>query len=214
MRRIIVVGCQGSGKTSLSLRLGRNLGLPVIHLDVLYWRPGWRASDTTRFRARVVEAIASDRWVIDGSFAGLAFDLTLARADTLVVIDRPRWLCQWRILWRSAMDRDRARADLPEGCPEHFDWNLMKEAWRYNIDRRPAIEAERMIYAPNIPVVRLGRDRDIEAFLNHLTPESRLPRRPRSTVILPEQQSTSGSRLTALAADFKYRIEDFRYART
>ena len=43
MRRIIVVGCQGSGKTSLALRLGRNLGLPVVHLDVLYWRPKYGA---------------------------------------------------------------------------------------------------------------------------------------------------------------------------
>lgn len=169
MRRIIIVGCQGSGKTSLALRLGRKLGLPVVHLDVLYWRPGWQASDKTSFRARVVDAIADECWVVDGSFAGLAFDLTLARANTLVVIDRPRWLCQWRIAWRSVFDRDRMRADLPEGCPEQFDWNLMREAWRYNIERRPVIEAERMKYGADVRVVRLGRDRDIEAFLDTCT---------------------------------------------
>src|SRR4051812_10039368 len=105
MRRIIVVGCQGSGKTSLSRNLGRKLGLPVVHLDVLYWRPGWKASDTASFRTRVADAIAGDRWVVDGSFSGLAFDLTLARADTLVVIDRPRCLCQWRVACRSAFAR-------------------------------------------------------------------------------------------------------------
>jgi adenylate kinase family enzyme len=118
MRRIIVVGSQGSGKTSFALKLGRKLGLPVVHLDVLYWRPGWKPSDKASFRSRVAGAIAGDGWIIDGSFSGLAFDLTLARADTLVVIDRPRWLCQWRIAWRSAFDRNRMRPDLPEGCPE------------------------------------------------------------------------------------------------
>jgi adenylate kinase family enzyme len=92
MRRIIVVGCPGSGKTRLALNLGRKLGLPVVHLDVLYWLPGWKASDKTSFRARVVDAIAGEGWVVDGSFSGLAFDLTLARSDTLIVIDRPR-LC-------------------------------------------------------------------------------------------------------------------------
>ena len=68
MRRIIVVGCQGSGKTSLALKLGRKLGLPVVHLDVLYWRPRWKPSDTASFRVRVTDAIAGDNWVVDGSF--------------------------------------------------------------------------------------------------------------------------------------------------
>jgi hypothetical protein len=88
MRRIIVVGCQGSGKTSLALRLGRNLGLPVVHLDVLYWRPGWKESDKAGFRGR--------RLGVDGSFSGRVFDLTLARADTHIGRIRPARL--WRVL--------------------------------------------------------------------------------------------------------------------
>jgi adenylate kinase family enzyme len=123
MRRIIVVGSQGSGKTSLSRNLGRKLRLPVVHLDVLYWQPGWQPSDTASFRVRVTEAISGEAWVVDGSFSGLAFDLTLARADLLVVIDRPRWLCQSRILWRSAFDRDTTRPDLPKGCPNSSTGN-------------------------------------------------------------------------------------------
>ncbi|MBR0817906.1 AAA family ATPase [Bradyrhizobium liaoningense] len=169
MRRIIVVGSQGSGKTNLSRNLGRKLGLPVVHLDVLYWRPGWKPSDKPSFRTRVADAIAGEEWVIDGSFSGLAFDLTLARADTLVVIDRPRWVCQWRILWRSAFDRDTTRPDLPKGCPEQFDWKLMKEAWRYDTERVPVIEAERLQYGPDVPVVRLRRDRDIQGFLESVS---------------------------------------------
>ena len=140
--------------------------LPVVHLDVLYWRPGWKPSDKPSFRTRVTAAIAGDAWVVDGSFSGLAFDLTLARADTLVVIDRPRWLCQWRILLRSAFDRDKTRPDLPEGCPEQFDWKLMREAWRYDTERAPVIEAERVQYGADVPVVRLRRDRDIQGFLD------------------------------------------------
>lgn len=169
MRRIIVVGSQGSGKTRLARDLGRKLGLPVVHLDVLYWRPRWKASDKASFRTRIAEAIANDAWVVDGSFSGLAFDLTIARADVLVVIDRPRWLCQWRILWRSAFDRDTARPDLPDGCQEQFDWKLMKEAWRYDTERGPVIEAERRQYGPDVPVVRLRRNRDIQGFLESVS---------------------------------------------
>jgi adenylate kinase family enzyme len=170
MRRIIVVGCEGSGKTSLALKLGRKLGLPVVHLDVLYWRPGWKASDQASFRVRVADAIAGEGWVVDGSFSGLAFDLTLARADTLIVIERPRWLCLWRIVRRSAFDRDVTRPDLPEGCPEQFDWNLMRDAWRYNADRRPRIEAERRKHGAQIPVVCLSSDREIEEFIDASSP--------------------------------------------
>lgn len=166
MRRIIIVGCPGSGKTSLTLKLARKLGLPAVHLDVLYWRTGWKASDKAGFRTRVADAIAGDSWIIDGSFSGLAFDLTLARADTLIVIERPRWLCQWRILWRSAFARDGMRPDLPEGCPEKFDWILMQEAWRYDAERRPAIEAERLQYGAEVSVVRLSGDREIEDFVD------------------------------------------------
>jgi adenylate kinase family enzyme len=170
MRRIIVVGCEGSGKTSLAPKLGRKLGLPVVHLDVLYWRPGWKASDQASFRVRVADAVAGEGWVVDGAFSGLAFDLTLARADTLIVIERPRWLCLWRIARRSAFDRDVTRPDLPKGCPEQFDWNLMRGAWRYNADRRPRIEAERLNYGAQIPVVRLSRDREIEEFIDSSSP--------------------------------------------
>jgi adenylate kinase family enzyme len=166
MRRIVVVGCQGSGKTSLSLKLGRKLGLPVVHLDVLYWRPGWKPSDTASFRVRVADVIASENWIVDGSFSGLALDLTLARADTLIVIERPRWLCLWRVVRRSAFNRYGTRSDLPAGCPEQFDWDLMRQVWRYHADRRPRIEAERLRYGADVPVVRLTSDREIAGFLD------------------------------------------------
>lgn len=165
MHRIVVVGSPGSGKTDLSLRLGKKLGLPVVHLDVLYWKPGWRPSEPAEFRQRLAEAVAGRDWIIDGSFAELAFDLTLGSANMMVAIDRPRTLCQRRILWRSAFQRGGTRPDLPEGCPEKFDFALMREAWRYNFERRPAIEAERLKHGAGVPVVRLRSDRDIEGFL-------------------------------------------------
>ena len=169
MKRIIVVGSQGSGKTSLSLALGRKLGLPVIHLDVLYWRPGWKPSDIADFRGRVAQAITGDGWIIDGSFSGLCLDLTVARADQFISLERPRWLCVWRVLWRSAFQRRGERTDLPEGCPEQFDWDLVGQTWRWPFERRPQIEAERLQYGLAVPVVRLRTDREIAAFVESTT---------------------------------------------
>ena len=90
--------------------------------------------------------------------------------DTLIVIERPRWLCLWRITWRSAFGRQTTRPDLPEGCPEQFDWSLMRDAWRYNADRRPRIETERLKYGAQISVVRLSSDREIEEFIDASSP--------------------------------------------
>ena len=165
MRRVVVAGSQGSGKTTLALQLGRALGVPVIHLDVLYWRPGWTPSEVGDFRARVSKVIAGDAWVVDGSFAGLAMDLTIAAADTFVFIERPHWQCLWRVLWRSLFHRDRRRPDLPEGCPEMLDWALLKQTWRYNTVRRPEIERERAQYGAHVAMVRLRGDREIAAFM-------------------------------------------------
>ena len=113
MRRIVVVGSQGSGKTHLSLALGAKLGLPIIHLDTLYWRPGWKPSQRDDFRARVAQAISTDGWIVDGSYSGLCLDLTVARADLFVSLERPRWFCVWRVLKRSAFQRRGLRTDLP-----------------------------------------------------------------------------------------------------
>jgi adenylate kinase family enzyme len=143
------------------MKLGETLGLPVVHLDVLYWRPGWTPSDVESFRERVTKAIAGDGWIVDGNFSGFAFDLTLARADMLIVIERPRWPCLWRVLWCSAFQRHGRRRDLPVGCPEKFDWGLLRQTWRWPIDRLPRIEVERLTYGPDMPVLRLGSDREI-----------------------------------------------------
>jgi len=85
--------------------------------------------------------------------------------DEAAKIERPRWLCQWRITWRSAFDRSGPRPDLPEGCPEKFDWKLMREAWRYDLDRRPAIEVEQVKYGGHVAIVRLTSDWQIENFV-------------------------------------------------
>ncbi len=120
-----------------------------------------RSCDKASFRVRVAEAIRGDDWVVDGSFSELALDLTLARADTLIVIERPRWLCQWRIAWRSAFDRSGPRPDLPEGCPEKFDWN---DAGGVALRRRPS-------------ACHRGRTREVWRACRDRSPDQRLANR-------------------------------------
>jgi adenylate kinase family enzyme len=90
MRRISVLGCAGSGKTTLSRALGERLGLPVIHVDSLYWRTD--AVFGAEWPALHDELIAGDEWIIAGMKPGV-LAARFARADTAIFLDRPRRAC-------------------------------------------------------------------------------------------------------------------------
>ena len=100
MRRILVYGATGSGKTTLASALGARLGLPYHSMDDLTWEPGWVAVGEHLQRDRVREICATDDWVIDAAY-GIWRDIPLTRADLIVGLDLPRWLSFGRLLRRT-----------------------------------------------------------------------------------------------------------------
>lgn len=164
MLRIAIIGCSGVGKSTLARRLGEKLGLPVVHLDALYWEPGWTEPQTPAFRARVTEALKGGRWVSDGNYFSKTADLRFANADLIIWIDQPRWLCLWRITWRSLIGWGRTRRDLGPDCPEKIDGELHAYVWGFDRLRRPRMEAALEAYA-HIPIVRLSGDKAVAAFV-------------------------------------------------
>jgi adenylate kinase family enzyme len=168
MRRVVILGNAGSGKSTLARRLGERLGLPVVHLDVLFWEPGWTEPDNDAFRARVSAAIAGDSWVSDGNYLSRTFDLRLPRAELVIWLDTPRSTCMLRVLTRSL--RGGSRADLAPGCEERMFNRQYLEflacTWNYDRKSRPRLDAARQAIAPDVPVVHLRGKRQIDAFLD------------------------------------------------
>lgn len=164
MLRVLIVGNSGGGKSTLATKLGAKLGLPVIHLDVLFWKPGWIESDDDDFRARTAEALAAPAWVCDGNFGG-SWDLRMPLADTIVWIDQPPLLCLWRALWRIVDYRDGTRPDMAEGCRESLDFNFYGFILTYNRKVRPRLEAALAEHGVHARIVRPRSDREIAAFL-------------------------------------------------
>jgi adenylate kinase family enzyme len=162
LRRVVILGGAGTGKSTLASKLGKQLGLPVVHLDLLYWRPGWREPDTESFRARVATAVAGDGWVSEGNYRQ-TFDLRLPRADTVIVLEAPRWLCLARALRRTFFSS--LRIARPEGCPDRLDWGFLRFVWQFDRVTWPDIEAARVAYRPDVPAIRLRSKREIAAFL-------------------------------------------------
>ena len=167
MRRVVILGCSGAGKSTFARALGARLGAPVVHLDALFWRPGWVEPENQPFRAAVKAAIAGDAWVTDGNYVGRTFDLRMPRADAVLFIDQPRWLCVYRILWRWLTAFGRRRPDLAEGCAENFDWDFFLWTWTFNAKSKPRILAAAAAYPT--PVTVLNGDAGMRRFLAQLS---------------------------------------------
>ena len=140
MKRIVIVGCSGSGKSTLARVLGERLSLPVAHLDNLFWLPGWIEGDRSDFDEKLCEAVQQDGWVIEGNYR-CTLPLRMERADTMIFLDFPRWLCVWRVFKRTVTNYGRTRQDMAAGCPERFDWVFAKYVWNFHRTHRPELDA-------------------------------------------------------------------------
>jgi adenylate kinase family enzyme len=100
MRRVVVIGTTGSGKSSLAEKLGERTGLRVIELDALNWGPGWQPAPLELLRHRVEREIRDGDWIVVGNYDSVR-DLTWRVADTLVWLDLPFTLVIWQLFWRT-----------------------------------------------------------------------------------------------------------------
>ena len=165
MKKVIVIGSGGAGKSTFSRRLGEKLGLPVIHLDTLFWHPNWSRTPEEDWVEIVRREIARDEWVMDGNFGGTR-EMRLKACDTVIFLDIPRWLCMYRILKRTILYHRKTRPDMAEGCEERFDLEFILWVWNYpNSGRRLVAELNRHA-GKNIIVLRATRE--IESFLQNL----------------------------------------------
>jgi adenylate kinase family enzyme len=138
MKRVLVIGPGGAGKSTLARRLADRTGLPLVHLDQLYWRPGWQPTPEEEWRARVEEIARGDAWIMDGNYGG-TLDLRFEACDTIVFLDLPRMVCLWRVLWRQLRHLGRVRPELAPGCPERISWDFLAWVWTYPSRRRGGI---------------------------------------------------------------------------
>jgi hypothetical protein len=114
-RRILVIGPAGSGKSMFSQSLSAATGLRVIHLDVHYWRPGWVRPSEREWREQQRRLLSGDAWIADGNDLP-TLDLRLERAEDVVLLDTPWWICACRAFLRGL--RRPAAWRPPEGCED------------------------------------------------------------------------------------------------
>ena len=165
MRRVAVVGCSGSGKTTFALRLAAATGLPVIHLDAHFWRPGWVASTAEEWNAEHRALLQPETWIADGNY-GSTLEVRFAEADTIIDLDRSRFTCLRRVISRAIRYSGRTRPDMNAGCPERLDPGHLLYLWNFPRRHRPRLEAAlARARVDGRRVVKLRSDADAERYL-------------------------------------------------
>jgi len=181
MKRILVIGSGGAGKSTFARELGAILDLPVIHLDQVYWKPGWEKPSKEEWAATVEKLIAQHEWIMDGNFGG-TLPQRIKRADAIILLDISRWVCLWRVGKRIAKYRGRHRPDMTPGCRERFDLELIRWIWNYPRRSKPAKLALLSATGPDQRVVILGSSREVRHFLDDTRRERELGELSRSLV--------------------------------
>ncbi len=168
MNRIAVIGCSGAGKSTLARELAARTGIPVYHLDQLYWQPGWKPHpDIAAFREAADGIVASERWILDGGFFDSLGPARFERADVVVLLDLPTPLCLYRAVKRWLAYRGETRPDLAPGCPEKFDLEFYRYILTYRAKQMPQAQA---LIAQHFRgrLVRIRNDAERVAFLGAL----------------------------------------------
>lgn len=163
----MVIGCCGAGKSTLSFQLAEHYGLPLVHLDKLFWKSGWIEAERDEWTAKHQEIIDQDRWIIDGNFSS-TMSQRLERADLIIYMDLPRWLCLWGILKRWVKYRGSSRPDMNEGCNERLNWEFIQYVWNFRRDVRPCLLKLLAQYKKKKPIHRITHRRDITDLLERL----------------------------------------------
>ena len=168
MKRVILIGSGGAGKSTLARKMGEILDLPVHHLDRLHWKPNWTETPKEEWQKIQADLCTEEEWIIDGNYGG-TMDIRLAACDAVVFLDLSRWLCVFRALKRSMVRSGERRPDLPEGCDEQFDLDFFRWIWDYPATRRPGILQKLEAMKKDKRVFVLKTRKETDRFLQSLS---------------------------------------------
>ncbi|WP_208352829.1 AAA family ATPase [Pseudaestuariivita rosea] len=167
MQRVMILGQPGAGKSTLARRLGDLTGLPVFHIDLIHWKPGWVERSQAEKGQLCAQVHAQDRWIFEGGHSR-SWPERLARCDTLIWLDIPLYIRLPRVIRRSLKHYGQPRPDLPENCPERLDPEFWKYIW---ITRRTSRMKMAELYAkapPDKAKYRLQNRHQVDRFLDDI----------------------------------------------
>lgn len=162
-KRIAIIGISGVGKSWLARRLSQKLGLPIVHYDTLCWDKNWTEVAEAEIKKRILDAIDTDGWILEG-YINPAAQERLRAADIVLYLDYSGWRSVWGGLRRWWQHRKIPRPELAEGCEDRWSWERFRIMWTR--DERREIEGEVKEFSHK--VLRIFSPNELEQFIKGL----------------------------------------------
>lgn len=172
----MIVGTSGAGKTTFAGRLAERLHVPHIELDALYWESNWVPRAPATFRTLVEDAIAGERWVLDGNYSAVR-DLVWARATSVVWLDYGLPRVAWQVLSRTlrrALRREELFGGNRESLRSAFVSRESILLWAITTFHRRRRQYRELFDArtfPHLRTIEFREPSEAEEFLRALSPE-------------------------------------------
>ena len=169
MKRILIIGSNGAGKSTFSCRLAEHTHLPLIHIDRLYWRNHWEVTPRHEFEELVCTQAKKPEWIIEGNNIG-SLEQRLKYADTVFWFEFPPALCLWNVLKRQLRYRGKVRPDLPDQCVSKLNLRFLRDVWRFNKKNHARIAQK--LEATQAQLIHFSNYKQVKKYLRSQVMES------------------------------------------
>lgn len=168
MKKVLVIGCCGAGKSTFSRKLHNIINLELIHLDQYYHKPNWEEPEKREWEGIVNNLVQKPSWIMDGNYKG-TFDIRFKEADTIIYLDYSTLKCLWRVIKRIIKYHGTVRPDMPKGCEERFDWEFMHYVATFNSKNRKGILERLNAVNEHKKIYVFKTDKEADLFLAKIT---------------------------------------------
>ena len=168
LKKILVIGCCGAGKSTFSKKLHSILNLEIIHLDQYYHKPNWKETEQDEWKKIVNNLVKKPSWIMDGNYSG-TMDVRIESADTIIYLDYPTLKCFWRVIKRIIKYHGVVRSDIAKGCKEQFDLEFLHFVLTFNSKNRKRFIQKLNLIKEEKRILVFKTDKQADKFLAQIT---------------------------------------------